>query len=143
MLVLYSAFSPTTSHTYLSASAFGQAEMKDRGLSPRAPLCLAMPGCFGWHQTGRGVRVWLGQRCHRAACWAHQPSRLTQLIPLAVRDSCQTVPAFWSLPTQARFRLVSCGWPWIPHHHSCEGLSLCFLNRSLFCRVGGAGAGYS
>lgn len=92
-----------------------------------------MPGCFGRHRLERDVGVRPDRQCCRAAppgfiCLAHRPARLTQLIPLAARDSCQTVPAFWSLPAQARFKPVSCGWPWISS-------SLPPVTFPLFCKL--------
>lgn len=68
----------------------------------------------GWGETPGSSQVGMATGLPPGSIWlVHQPARLTQLIPLAVRASCQTVPSFWSLSAQARFKLASCGWRWI------------------------------
>ena len=105
---------------YLSASEFGQAEIRDGGTGgsavepPSTQPCQDASEGTGWGKTSGSSRVSGAVGLPLGPNWlAHQPAKLTQLIPLAVRDSCQTVPAFWSLSAQARFKLVSCGRPWI------------------------------
>lgn len=111
-------------------------------MSPGAPQCPAMPGALDG--AGQGEMSGSGWSVVLQGCLLG-PSAIQAdtAHPLVIRDSCQTLLAFWLLPAQARFKPMSCGWPWIPHHCSCEGLSLCFLYWSLFCRVGSAGAGYN
>lgn len=79
-----------------------------------APSCQDASEGAGWGETSGSSQVW--QCCGAAPrpIWmAHQPARLTQLISFAVRDSCQMVLAFWSLPAQDRLNLVYCEQPWI------------------------------
>lgn len=120
LLFLYSIFFPTTLHMYLSTSEFGQAEMREgaQGVVPqsppppshsrmlrRAPAKVRRQGLAG----SSVLRV-----CPGAHLAGPSSARLTQLIPVAcARDSCQTVAAFWSLPAQDRFKLVSCWQLWI------------------------------
>lgn len=117
-----------------------------RGQCCRALLCPAMPGCFRGHRLGWDVMVWPGRWCCEAAPRAHlagpSVNQADTANPLAcTRDSCQMVAAFWSLPAKARFKLVSCGRPWISSSFLRMTFPLFFklefilLGRWCWCRL--------
>lgn len=74
-------------------------------------MLLRAPAKVRHQGLARSSVLWVCPGAHLAG---PSSARLTQLIPVAcARDSCQTVAAFWSLPAQDRFKLVSCWQPWI------------------------------